>query len=169
MKCKTVANEKTYKRYRNKLNIILKCAEKQHFTDLLNSHKDNKNKSWQIIENIVNRNKTRKMQDVFKLSDGTIILDGTLISNKFNEFFTNIGPNMARKIPGQDVSRLHFMGPALVNSIFLTHVTTDEMVEILKSLKNGAPRPDEINAMSLKMVSSFIIEPLTYICNLSKT
>ena len=34
MKCKTVANEKTYKRYRNKLNIILKCAEKQHFTDL---------------------------------------------------------------------------------------------------------------------------------------
>ena len=41
MKCKTVANEKTYKRYRNKLNIILKCAEKQHFTDLLNSHKDN--------------------------------------------------------------------------------------------------------------------------------
>ena len=39
--CKTVANENTYKRYRNKLNIILKWAEKQHFTDLLNSHKDN--------------------------------------------------------------------------------------------------------------------------------
>ena len=61
------------------------------------------------------------------------------------------------------------MGPALVNSIFLTHVTTDKMVGILKSLKNGAPGPYEINAMSLKMVSSFIIEPLTYICNLSLT
>ena len=61
------------------------------------------------------------------------------------------------------------MGPALMNSIFLTHVTTDEMVGILKSLKTGAPGPDEINAMSLKMVSSFIIEPLTYICNLSLT
>ena len=41
MKCKTVANEKTYKGYQNKLDLILKCAEKQHFTDLLNSHKDN--------------------------------------------------------------------------------------------------------------------------------
>ena len=51
MKCKTVANEKTYKRYRNNLNMILKCAEKQHFTDLLNSHKDNIKKSWQIIKN----------------------------------------------------------------------------------------------------------------------
>ena len=66
------------------------------------------------------------MQDKFKLSDGTIISDGTIFCNKFNEFFTNL----ARKIPGQNVSHLHFMGPALVNSIFLTHVTTDEMVEI---------------------------------------
>ena len=36
------------------------------------------------------------MQDKFKLSDGTIISDGTLISNKFNEFFTNIGPNLEK-------------------------------------------------------------------------
>ena len=43
------------------------------------------------------------------------------------------------------------------------------MFGMLKSLKNGAPGPDEINVMSLKMVSSFIIEPLTYICNLSLT
>ena len=33
----------------------------------------------------------------------------------------------------------------------------------LKSLNNGAPGPDEVYAMSLKMVSSFIIEPLIYV------
>ena len=43
------------------------------------------------------------------------------------------------------------------------------MVGILKSLRNGAPRHDEMNAMSLKMVSSFIIETLTHIFNLSLT
>ena len=58
------------------------------------------------------------MQYKFKLSDRIIISDGTLISNKFNEFFTNIGPNLARKISSQNGSHLHFMGPALVNSIF---------------------------------------------------
>ena len=31
----------------------------------------------------------------FKLSDGSFTMDGTTVSNKFNEFFTNIGPNLA--------------------------------------------------------------------------
>ena len=167
MKCKTVANENTYKRYRNKLNIILKCAEKKHYTDLLNSNKDNIKKTCQIMKNIVNRNKTRKVHNKFKMGDGSIISDGTLISNKFNDFFTNIEPNLAKKIPYQDISHLDFMGPPLVNSIFLTHVTNAEICEILKSLKNGAAGHDEINAMSFNVVSSLITEPLTYVCNLS--
>ena len=131
MKCKTVANENTYKRYRNKLNFTLKYAEKKHYTDLLNSNKDNIKKTWQIMKNIVNRNKTRKVHNKFKMGDGSIISVGTLISNKFNGFFTNIGPNLAKKIPRQDISHLDFLGPALVNSIFLTHVTNAEICEIL--------------------------------------
>ena len=103
------------------------------------------------------------------MGDGSIISDGTLISNKFNDFFTNIGPNLAKKIPHQDISHLDFMGPPLVNSIFLTHVTNAKICEILKSLKNGAAGHDEINAMSLNVVSSLITEPLTYVCNLSLT
>ena len=67
-------------------------------------------------------------------------------------------------MPYQDVPHLHFMGQPLVNSIFLTHVTAGGMVLISESLKNGAARHDEISAMSLKMVSSFIIEQLlTYV------
>ena len=53
------------------------------------------------------------------------------------------------------------MAPALVNSIFLTHVTIAEICAILKSLKNGAAGHDKINAMSLNVVSSLITEPLT--------
>ena len=71
-------------------------------------------------------------------------------------FFTNIEPNLAKKIPHQDISHLDFMGPALVNSIFLTHVTDAEIFAILKSLKNGAAGHDEINAMSLYVVSPLL-------------
>ena len=94
-------------------------------------------------------------------------MDGTTVSNKFNEFFINIGPNLAKLIPNQQLSPLHFMGDPIKNSIFLCPVTSSEISEILRSLKNGTPGYDEINAVLLKSISNNITEPLVYICNLS--
>ena len=44
--------------YRNKLNSLLKCAEKQYIADLLESNKSNLKKTWNIMKHIVNRKKT---------------------------------------------------------------------------------------------------------------
>ena len=74
----------------------------------------------------------------FKLSDGSFTMDGTTVGNKFNEFPTNIGPNLAKLIPNQQLSPLHFMGDPIKNFIFLCPVTSSEIIEILRSLKNGA-------------------------------
>ena len=62
LKVKSVANEMNYKSYRNKLNHIVKVAEKQHYSELLNNCQDNIKKSWQIIKCIVNRNKSDQLQ-----------------------------------------------------------------------------------------------------------
>ena len=40
-KVKSVANEMNYKNYRNKLHHIMKVAEKQHYSELLNNCQDN--------------------------------------------------------------------------------------------------------------------------------
>ena len=60
-KVKSVANEMNYKNYRNKLHHIMKVAEKQHYSELLNNCQDNIKKSWQIIKVIVNRNKANQL------------------------------------------------------------------------------------------------------------
>ena len=167
LKLKTVNNENIYKLYRNKLNHILKCAEKKYHSNLLDSNKDNIKKTWQIMKNIINKNKTKKIQNKFKITDGTMISDGTLISNTFNEFFVNVGPNLAKKISNQNISPLQFVSDPLMNSIFLSLVTAEETRGILSSLKNGAAGHDEIRASTLKSVSPYIVEPLAYICSLS--
>ena len=166
-KINAVAHGIEYKTYRNKLNHILKCAERKHYSDLLNDNKNNVKRTWQILKSIVNKNKTTKIQDKFKLRDGIFTSDKSMISTKFNEFFNGIGPNLARNIQKQSVTPLSFMGQSWVNSIYLHEVTSEEIIKILQSLKNGAAGYDGINASTLKLVSSLIVNPLRYICNLS--
>ena len=119
------------------------------------------------MKSIINKNKSKKVQDKFKLNDESMTSDKSVISNTFNEFFVNIGPNLAKKFPIQNVSPLQFMDDPSVNSIFLSLVTAEKIKEIVCSLKNGAADHDEIKASILKSISSYIIEPLAYICNLS--
>ena len=83
-------------------------------------------------------------------------------------FFVNIGPNLAAKIPEQNLSPLDFMDQPLLNSIYLSEVTSEEINNILKSLKNGAAGYDELNACLLKHISPFITEPLKYLSKLSQ-
>ena len=80
--------------------------------------------------------------------------------------FVNIGPNLAAKIPEPNLSPLDFMDQPLLNSIYLSEVTSEEINNILKSLKNGAAGYDELDAYLLKHISPFITEPLKYLSNL---
>ena len=54
-------------------------------------------KTWGVLEDIVNKSKARKIQSEFKLNDGNITSNKLVISEKFNEFFINIGPSLAEK------------------------------------------------------------------------
>ena len=90
-----------YKRYRNKLNQLLRCAERKHYHDLLNEHKSNIRKSWQIIKSIINKRKYTPISNKFKDND-KVISDGYIIANKFNNFFINVGKTLAKTIPGSN-------------------------------------------------------------------
>ena len=54
-------------------------------------------KTWKIMKDIINKNKNKLVHSKFKLSDGTYTSDGAIVSNKFNDFFINVGPNLANK------------------------------------------------------------------------
>ena len=114
----SACNESKYKTYRNNLNHILKKAKKQHYTDLLAANKNNINKNWQIMKDVVNKNEVKKNYSKFKLNDGSLTENKTVISNKFNEFFINIGPNLAKKIHQLGIDPLNHMGGPDRESIF---------------------------------------------------
>lgn len=160
-------NECQYKLYRNKLTKLIKHAEKKHYEALLEANKSNLKKTWSILKDIINKKRKQKMQIKFRVSDTSTITDPFVISENFNDFFVNIGHNLARRIPYTNSVPREFMGDRVRYSIFLEAVTQDELLQIIRSLKDGAPGYDEITAKVLKSSVPSIVEPLCYLCNLS--
>ena len=90
-----------------------------------------------------------------------------LISQKFNDFFVNIGTTLAKRIPIIDKSPLSYMQSSITESIFLAPVTPTEIEKLVLILKNSVTGWDEINAELLKSMINDIRDPLCHICNMS--
>ena len=101
-------------------------------------------KTWGILKDIINKNKTNKVQSQFKLNDGSITFNKLIISEKFNHFFINIGPTLADKIPKQSKIPESYLGSRIENSILLASVTLTEIDDIFKTLRRCAPGYDEL-------------------------
>ena len=99
------------------------------------------------------------------MNDGSITNDQVMISEKFNHFFTGVGP-LAKKIHTQVISLLYYMGSRVQNSIFLESVHPSEIDAIMKDMKNSAPGRDGIILNMFKLSLSSIKTPLTHILNL---
>ena len=65
--------------------------------------------AWKIIKGVINKNRKIKVNEQFKSNDGSVTTDPKVISNKFNDFFVNVGPSLADKIPHQDTPPEHYL------------------------------------------------------------
>ena len=115
-----------YKRYRNKLNHLLRTAERKYYKDLILEHKSNLKKSWQILKMIINKRKSKPLCKEFKCN-GETIKDDVKISNKFNNFFVNVGSSLASGIPPSTKNATDFIRHDSVSKFYLTSVTEDEI------------------------------------------
>ena len=89
------------------------------------------------------------------------------IANLFCKYFTNIGPNLASKIPASEKSHSSFLPPKLVNSIFLGVASEEEIIEICGTCHSGsAVGHDNISMNLIKDSIERIIFPVSSIINL---
>ena len=161
-------NESIYKTYRNKFNKIKKAAKKHYYNKEFNEHKGNLRYSWKLIKEVINKNKVKmELSDHFKVNE-TMTSDPVEISNKFNEYFINVGPKLAERIQNNNVNFTTFLGERSVNSIFLDAVTEKEVeIEISNLSGNKSCGHDEIPPKLVKEISKQIVKPLTHIYNQS--
>ena len=160
--------ESKYKNYKNKLNHSIRIAKRIYYDQKLSINKTNMKETWKILNNIINKNSSKlKINNVFE-QDGREISDPLAIANKFCDYFSNIGPSLAGKIPTSSVSIKSFLNGEFSDSMFLEPVIENEIIYITKSFPSGrAPGYDNISMSVIRASLEVISRPLTHIINLS--
>ena len=127
-------NEKTefkYKKYKNKLNHIIKIAKKNYYEEQLIKHKHDARNTWKTLNEIMNRSRVNKgLPNEFVGSNPSeTIKDPHKIANKFNEYFVNIGPELAKTITTTDEGKSFkkYLSSNYKNSMFLKPITKNEI------------------------------------------
>ena len=162
----TCYNREVYVKLRNSVTYAIRKEEKMYYQNILAENKNNLKKTWQIIKSVINKNKRSSISKTFKIDCETSDNE-EVISNQFNDFFINIGPNLASKIPPSNKNFNEFLPTSNINSIYLEPMTTPELIKIMKSLNNGAPGYDEVNTECVKYSMESLAELLTHLINLS--
>jgi len=161
-----------YKKYRNKLTKLIRAAQKSYYAERFEEIRDDVKRTWQLIRNVIDDNiGVSKSTSVDELvCNSKVVTDPKSIANKFNDYFTHVGPNLAEKIPTISGSHLDYMKNNVINTMFLKPVTTYEIKNIILELHgNKSPGHDGFSAKVIKVVGEYICEPLCFICNLSFT
>jgi hypothetical protein len=156
--------------YRKLLTKLIHEAESLYYKDILSSRDTSAKKAWSVINNIIN-NKNNKRSPMISeiIHNGTNYTDKTDIANAFNEYFSNIGMNLANELPSNNnLTVSQFMDKLTPQSIFLSPVDEPEIKEEINKLKLGkSPGFDGLNPKLLKSISHVITPVLAHIFNMS--
>ena len=97
-----------------------------------NLAKDNISNTWKLIKNIINADYNCK-QNVTEISiNSSSTTDCNIISSKFNDYFVNVGPNLAKNIPQiNDDSVTNYITGSYPNSMSILKSTLNEIINIV--------------------------------------
>ena len=160
--------ESRYKNYKNKLTHLIKNAKKAYYEKRFDAVKNNQKATWKLINEVTNK-RTRSSSPPSSFKIGSCVLtDPKDIANSFCKYFANIGPELASKIPHQNVSFRNFLNSNYSGSMFLCPTNKNELQNICHSFKTDkAPGYDNISMYVIKKSFDLIAQPLANIINRS--
>ena len=171
LKNKTYRNESTYKIYKNLFEKLKLKSKTLYYSKQLKKFEHNTKRTWAIIKEVINKTKTINHSLPRRLiKNNKTIFNKEIIAETFNEFFINIGPNLASKIKTSSNKSFHnYLKNS--NSVLTEYCLSDkEFEEAFFSLKiNKSAGYDDINYNVIKEIFQHIHRPLKHIFNLSIT
>ena len=145
----------------------MRIAKRLYYDKRLNGSKFNMRATWRLLNEVLNSKKLRpKPNSVFKVGDQEIS-DPIEIANRFCQYFSNIGPNLAKRIQSATSHKDSLSGD-FSHSMFLDLATQEEIIDTTCKFPEGKSAGyDNIPMATIKRSINSISSPLTHIVNLS--
>ena len=162
-----------YKKYRNMLTSTLRNSKKLYYGQLFKKYKSNSAKTWSTINELLGARDNKNKIIVDKLisnKNETCQVNVTPedIVEAFNNFFVNVGPNLASQIPDLETSFEKYLPEPVPESFDWLPVTPFEIENMLKGCdQKKACGHDNLPVKLLVDSAQYISHPLSYIFNLS--
>ena len=165
---KNVAKFRNYI-YRNKLNHLIRFTKKSYYNDMLNCAQSNVRTKWKVINEMLNKKKTKRKEFPSIQHNNKQHKDKTDIANIFNTFFTNVGPSLAKKFPNNNLNKHRdWMNISCETDFNIPLISAHSVLDELYNLdESKAVGQRDLPISYIKKVAEQIHQPLLFIFNTS--
>lgn len=157
-------NEELMNRYRKAKNLVTKkirAAKKAHFSKQLSDTAKSTSNIWPVLKSLLPSKKATQ-----NYNPGT---EDSLLANQFNNFFANVGADLAATIPNVNCNKNCSKYDNCNDLLFeLTPVSEEDVLKAIQGMSNKkSTGVDNISILMIKMAVPTIVPSLTHICNRS--
>ena len=155
------------KTYNSILKTSFRKAKQLYYDKCFNNFKFDIKNTWKTINEIISKNKTNKsFPKYFKDSD-SIVRDKSEIVNKFNDFFTNIGSNLASNIKYKGTrEHTYYLNKIVDRNFTFSYVEEDIIKRTIINLPNKSSCGyDGLSTKLLKILEPALTKSLTLLIN----
>ena len=153
-----------YKQYRNMLNTTIRQAKRSYYIAQFTSFKNNTHKIWKTIRQFSNHNHKNSASNHI-LCNGKKNVEPLEIAQAFNEFYTNIAPNLDQSLPPSTTNPLSFLRGDYLHSMAIPIIIPQDVINVINSLKSKKCNVHEIPVSVLKSSKNQFAIPLTLLFN----
>ena len=150
-----------YKLYRDKLNHLIRASKNIYYKNYFTKNKKNSKKVWDGINSILARKKKNTCNKINIIDNNKFITDQYEAANKFNIFFTNIGPSLSENIVDLGHNFTQYLPQPNANSFFLAPTSPDEVASELRFLPES-----KASDVPIKIIKSSTDQLSTYLSNI---
>ena len=155
--------------YNNIIKKLIRSSKLSYHNNMFYKHKNDSKKSWSLLNSLIgNSNKKNTLTNLFSIN-GSFTADQTIIADKLNKFFSNIGNQYASQIPVTDPNAYstYLTNPPHCQFSF-SHVSDQDIIKTISNFKpKSSSGDDNLSLKVLKRIAEKISKPLSILINQS--